>query len=224
MTRRSNELGDHTMSTSVSLSARPTPSLQFSVSPQYLDEDGTSSTFSGPINRQYLVTIAGTGRPETYGNRYVFGVVDRTTLSAQFRVNYTFKPDVTLDVYAEPFAASGRYTAYGEMLRPREKNLRMYGTDGTSITRQNDGTYVVTDGATSFSLANSEFNRRSYRSNVVLRWEWRPGSILYLVWSQNRLGTVTEGSHVGISDLFDSWSAPGSNVFLVKSTIWFTRR
>lgn len=221
--RRSNELGDHTMTTNVSLSARPTPSLQFSVAPEFADENGTASTFSGPINRQYITTIRGSGRPENFNNRYVFGVVDRTTLSAQFRVSYTFKPDVTLDVYAEPFAASGRYTAYGEMIRPRDINLRMYGTDGTTIIRQSDGSYRVTDGAASFTLANSDFNRRSYRSNVVLKWEWRPGSILYAVWQQNRLSETTDGAHVGAGDLFDSWSAPGDNIFLIKSTLWLSR-
>lgn len=220
---RSNEFGDHTLTTAVSLSAQPTPSLRFSVTPQYLDENGTASTFNGPINRQYLTTIVGGGRPESYGNRYIFGVVDRTTLSAQFRVNYTFKPDVTLEIYAEPFAASGRYDAYGEMLLPRNRNLRMYGTDGTTITRQPDGSYRVTDGASAFTLANRDFNTRSYRSNTVLRWEWRPGSILFVVWQQNRLSTVTEGSHVGAGDLFDSLRAPGDNIFLIKSTLWLRR-
>ena len=220
--RRSNELGDHTMTTSFTVSARPTPSLQFSINPEFADENGTSSTFSGPINRQYLATLPG-GRPENYGNRYVFGVVDRTTLSAQFRVSYTFKPDVTLDVYAEPFAASGRYNAYGEVLRPRERNLRMYGTDGTTITRQADGSYRVTDGAAAFTIANRDFNTRSYRSNVVLKWEWRPGSTLYVVWQQNRASQTTDGEHVGVGDLFDSLSAPGDNIFLIKSTLWLSR-
>ncbi|HUR32257.1 MAG TPA: DUF5916 domain-containing protein [Vicinamibacterales bacterium] len=220
--RRSNEFGDHTMTTSVSLSARPTPSLQFSINPEFADENGTSSTFSGPINRQYLTTLDG-GKPENYGKRYIFGVVDRTTFSAQFRVSYTFKPDVTLDVYAEPFAASGRYSAYGEMLAPRNMNLRMYGTDGTTIARQPDGSYRVTDGASAFTLANRDFNTRSYRSNVVLKWEWRPGSTLYVVWQQNRASQTTDGEHVGVSDLFDSWSAPGDNIFLVKSTLWLSR-
>ncbi|MGC4084093.1 MAG: hypothetical protein QM736_18785 [Vicinamibacterales bacterium] len=153
----------------------------------------------------------------------MFGVVDRTTLSAQFRVSYTFKPDLTLDVYAEPFAASGRYTAFGETIRPREKNLRMYGTDGTTIVRLANGDYRVTDGASSFTITNRDFNTRSYRSNVVLKWEWRPGSILYAVWQQNRASQTTEGAHVGVDDLFDSWSAPGDNIFLVKSTIWLSR-
>ncbi len=222
LTRRSNEFGDHTMTTSVSLSARPTPSLQFSIAPEYADENGTSSTFNGPINRQYLLTLDG-GTPETYGKRYVFGVVDRTTLSTQFRVSYTFKPDVTLDVYAEPFAASGRYTAFGEMIRPREMNLRMYGTDGTAIVRQADGSYRVTDGAANFTIANRDFNTRSYRSNVVLKWEWRPGSTLYVVWQQNRASQTTEGEHVGVGDLFDSWSAPGDNFFVIKTTFWLSR-
>jgi uncharacterized protein DUF5916 len=222
ITGRSNEFGDHTTTSNVSLSARPTPSLQFSFTPEYADENGTSSTFNGPINRQYLQTTDG-GRPETYGKRYIFGVVDRTTLSAQFRVSYTFKPDVTLDVYAEPFAASGRYPEYGEMLAPRNKNLRMYGTDGTTIVQLPNGDYRVTDGASSFTIANRDFNIRSYRSNVVLKWEWRPGSTLYVVWQQNRASQTTDGSHVGAGDLFDSWSAPGDNIFLIKSTLWLSR-
>jgi hypothetical protein len=222
VTGRSNEFGDHTLTTSVSISARPTPSLQFSIAPEYADENGTSSTFSGPINRQYLTTLDG-GTAATYGKRYIFGVVDRTTLSTQFRVSYTFKPDVTLDVYAEPFAASGRYTSFGEMIKPRDMNLRFYGTDGTTITKLPTGDYRVTDGASSFLLANRDFNVRSYRSNVVLKWEWRPGSTLYVVWQQNRASQTNDGAHVGLGDLFDSWSAPGQNIFLVKSTIWLSR-
>jgi hypothetical protein len=192
------------------------------VSPLYSRENGTSSTFNGPINKQYLSTLDG-GRPENYGKRYVFGVVDRTTVSTQFRISYTFKPDVTLDVYAEPFAASGAYTGFGEMIRPREMNLRMYGTDGTTIVRQPDGSYTVTDGASSFTINNPDFNTRSYRSNVVLRWEWRPGSTFFVVWQQNRAGASNSGAQVGVDDLFDSWSIPGDNILLLKSTIWLSR-
>ena len=57
----------------------------------------------------------------------------------------------------------------------------------------------------------------------MLKWEWRPGSTLYVVWQQNRASQTNEGSHVGVGDLFDSWSAPGDNIFLVKSTIWLSR-
>lgn len=221
-TRRTNELGDDTWSVTGSVASRPTPSLQLSVAPSYSDEHGTASTFNGPINRQYITTLSG-GRPENYGNRYIFGVVDRRTLSTQFRVSYTFKPDVTLDVYAEPFAASGRYSAYGEMLRPLDRNLRMYGTDGTTIARNADGTFKVTDGAATFTIPNREFRNLSWRSNVVLKWEWRPGSILYAVWQQNRASSTAIGTPIGAGELFDSWSAPGNHIFLIKSTLWLSR-
>jgi hypothetical protein len=204
------------------VSARPSPSLQFSFAPEYSNENGTNASFMGPINRQYLVTLTG-GRPETYGRRYIFGLVDRTTVAVQFRASYTFKPDVTLEVYAEPFAASGRYNGFGELAVARGRDLRLYGTGGTTLQRLADGSYQVTDGAATFALANRDFNVRSFRSNAVLRWEWRPGSILYVVWQQNRSSSEPYGDHVGAGDLFGSFSAPGDNILAVKTTWWISR-
>jgi hypothetical protein len=221
-TIRTNELGDDTWSINGSLSARPTPPLQLSFEPEYSNENGTSATFSGPINRQFLTSRPG-DRPEAYNTRYIFGLVDRTTISTQFRVSYTFKPDMTLDIYAEPFAASGRYEAFGEMAAARQRHLRFYGQDGTTIERLPDGSHLVTDGEDTFTLRNQDFNVRSFRSNVVLRWEWRPGSTLYVVWQQNRASSVAEGQHVGLDDLFGSLKAPGDNIFAIKTTLWISR-
>jgi hypothetical protein len=220
---RGNEFGDRSFAISGSVSARPSPSLQFSFAPQYLNEGGTNAILNGPIGPQLLQTINGNGNPNTYNNRYMFGVVDRTTLSAQFRVSYTFKPDVTLDVYAEPFAASGRYTEVGELEASRSRDLRIYGTDGTTVMRRPDGSYIFTDGSATFTLANPEFNNRSFRSNVVLKWEWREGSTLYVVWQQNRGSSDPQGEHVGFGDLFGSLKAPGDNIFAIKTTFWISR-
>ena len=107
-----------------------------------------------------------------------------------------------------------------ELAAARTRLLRVYGTNGTSISLQPDGSRVVTDGNARFSLKNSDFNIRSFRSNVVLRWEWRPGSILYLVWQQNRRLTEAIGDRVGLTDMFSSLSAPGSNFFAVKMSFW----
>ncbi len=221
-TIRTNELGDSTLSLTGTISARPSPSVQLSFAPEYLNEDGTTATQGGAINRQFLTVVNG-GRPETYGRRYIFGLVDRTTLSTQFRFSYTFKPDVTLDVYAEPFAASGRYNGLGELQYVRGRDLRLYGTDGTTLMRLPDGSYQITDGAASFTLPNRDFNVRSFRSNVVLKWEWRPGSTLYFVWQQNRAENRTTGEHVGVGDLFGSFNASGDNIVAIKTTYWFSR-
>ena len=135
-------------------------------------------------------------------------------------MGYTLKPDMNIDLYAEPFAASGRYFDYGELTAPRARVRRLYGTDGTTVTLQPDGSRRVTDGAASFTLRNSDFNVRSFRSNIVLRWEWRPGSTLYLVWQQNRRAAESIGGRIGLGDMFRSLTAPGSNFFVVKMSFW----
>ncbi|MEQ1730550.1 MAG: DUF5916 domain-containing protein, partial [Vicinamibacterales bacterium] len=88
-----------TFSTELGATVRPAPQWQLSITPKYVREVDT---------QQYISTLSG-GSAATYGNRYIFGEVDRSTYSTQIRLNYTFKPDLNLDLYAEPFAASGHY-------------------------------------------------------------------------------------------------------------------
>ena len=135
---RGNEFGEKSYSVSASASARPSPSLQFSVAPSHSNEGGTNATLNGPINRQYLTTMDG-DRPEVYNKRYIFGLVDRTTFSTQFRVSYVLKPDVTLDVYAEPFAASGRYLGIGGLAGSRGRDLRIAAPTGRRSTAVRTG-------------------------------------------------------------------------------------
>jgi hypothetical protein len=82
----------------------------------------------------------------------------------------------------------------------------------------------VTFGDTSFTLSNRDFNQISFNSNVVLRWEWRPGSTLYLVWQQSRIERETVATTVGLGDLFGSVTQPGSNIFLIKASFWLPVR
>jgi hypothetical protein len=209
----SDELGGTTHHLEGQISVRPQPNWQLSLAPVY----------ERAINpRQYVTTLDG-GRQETYGSRYVFAFTDRTTLSAQLRLTYTFKPDLTLEAYAEPFAASGRFYDFGELLAPRSRFLLEYGTTGTTVQEAEDGSRVIQDGASSFTIGNRDFNVRSFRSNVVLRWEWRPASTLFVVWQQNRTNSIATGGHVGPSDLFGSLSARGENVLAIKTTFWLSR-
>ena len=110
----------------------------------------------------------------------------------------------------EPFAASGRYSRFGELTRPRARDLRLYGTDGTTFTTNTDGSITVTDSQvltagnpTQFTLPFNDFNVRSWRSNLVLRWEYRRGSTLYVVWQQNRSADVANGDLVSFGGLVD---------------------
>jgi hypothetical protein len=207
---QTNDDGASTKRLSGSFSMRPGPRWQFTVSPFY-------DRVTEP--QQYVSTLPN-GRPITYDTRYIFGLIDRSTASMEFRLGLTLRPDVNLDVYAEPFAASGHYYDYGELLKPESRNLLTYGTLGTTVTTNPDGSQVVTAGDSTFTLRNRDFNTLSYRSNVVLRWEYRPGSTLYLVWQQDHAGTEVIGTPVSFNDAFRSFTAPGSNIFLIKTSFW----
>jgi hypothetical protein len=202
--------GGETRRVSTTVSFRPGTRWQLSASPFY---DRVTET------QQYVTTLAG-GRPDTYGSRYVFAYIDRSTMSTEFRLGYTLRPDMNLDVYAEPFAASGRYYDYGELLTPRAADRLRYGALGTSMAVEADGSRVVRIGDLSYTLRNRDFNTLSFRSNVVLRWEWRPGSTLYVVWQQDRSNTEAIGSFVSAADMFRSVRAPGNNVFVIKTSFW----
>src|SRR5207245_11068623 len=134
---------------------------------------------------------------------YVFAPFTQCTFMLQLRCNYTFGPDLTPELYGEPFAASGRYYGLGELAAPRTFNLRDYGTSGTTIARNAAGDYAITDngGADTLRISNPDFNILSFRSNAVMRWEWRRGSTLYLVWAQNRFGFQPIARLVGFRDL-----------------------
>jgi hypothetical protein len=206
-----NELEGLTNRLSGSFSFRPSPRWQLSMNP--LVERSVEA-------QQYVTTLFGGGRPETYNNRYVFARIDRSTISSQFRMGYTVRPDLNLDVYFEPFAASGRYTEYGELLAPGSMERLVYGEPGTTLQINEDGSRTVTEGGSSFKISNRDFNVRSFHSNVVLRWEWRPGSTTYVVWQQSRDIRETTGERIGLADVFRSITAPGANIFLVKMSFW----
>jgi Domain of unknown function (DUF5916) len=205
-----NEDGGRLYDASGSFSLRPAPRWEFSIEPSYVRERQT---------QQYVTTIPRSG-PQTYGQRYIFSFIDRTTIVTQFRLNYTFKPDLTLEVYAEPFAASGNYYNHGELRAPRTKDVLLYGTDGTQVEELPNGSLRVQDGTDTFTIGNDDFNVLSFRSNVVLRWEWRPGSTLFVVWQQERFSDETSAASVGAGDLFRSFAATGDNFFVVKASFW----
>jgi hypothetical protein len=145
--------------------------------------------------------------------------VDRHTLSSEVRLNYAFKPDVNLEFYGEPFAASGRYYDFGQLQAPGSRArlpLARIGEGDASAPN-----IVLTDGAGRFTLRNRDFNVLSFRSNLVLRWEWRPGSTMYLVWQQDREESEIRPTRVGLGDVFGSFGAAGHNVLAVKTTFWF---
>jgi hypothetical protein len=198
------------------LSLRPTERWELSLSPSYERRIDP---------RQYLTTLD-SGGPATYGLRYLFAYVDRSTLAMQLRMSYTLTPGTTVELYAEPFAASGRYYGIGELAAARTNALVVYGGDTTvtpSLGRDATGTYTLRDaGGYRRTIENPDFNVWSFRSNLVLRWEWGAGSTVYLVWQQSRFAEGGGGRLVGPAEFWDAVRAAGENFLAVKVSYWLS--
>ncbi|MEX2604170.1 MAG: DUF5916 domain-containing protein [Gracilimonas sp.] len=193
----------------------PTTFIQLTISPEFIYQKDID---------QFITRVEDVNAANTYGNRYVFSDIRQRTLSTNIRLNWTFSPTVSLQTYFRPFISSGEYTNFKEFSEPRTYNFDTYGTDIGSIS-ETDGTYTVDpDGvgsSPSFSFSDPDFNFRSVQGNAVFRWEYMPGSTLFLVWQQQRDDFVRMGNFNLNRDLDGLFSAKPTNVFLVKVTYWF---
>jgi hypothetical protein len=177
---------------------------------------------------QYLTTVKDPTATAFSGSRYVFGYITTRTLSLDTRVNWTFRPTMTMQLYAQPFAASGNYERFREFARPRTTEKLEYGRDIGTITRDatNELYTVDPDGAgpaVPFSFGDPNFTSRSLRGTAVLRWEYRPGSTVFFVWTQERSGNDQYGDLNFRRDARLLLGDRPDNVFLVKATYWLGR-
>ena len=159
-------------------------------------------------------------------DRYLFGELDQVTTSLTTRLSYTFSPNLSLQLYAEPFVSAGDYTAFKEVTNPRGAHFddRFHRFSGSEIQYDaNANRYSIDrdgNGSADITLDNPDFNFRAFRSNVVLRWEYRPGSALFLVWSQGREGGSEIGDFRFRRDFDALFNTRASNVLLIKASYW----
>lgn len=158
--------------------------------------------------------------------RWLLGRIEQDTWSFTLRANLAVTPDLTVQYYGSPFISTGRY---GEFKRATETLAQDYDRRFARFAAQEislaaeDGRYQVSEaGGPSYAFANPDFSFRQFRSNLVVRWEYQPGSSLYVVWSQGRTDTLPAWQR-GFGRNWDAlWSARSDNVFLVKFSYWFS--
>lgn len=157
--------------------------------------------------------------------RYLNGEINQRTLSMSFRLNYTINPNLTIQYWGQPFISRGRYSNFKHITDPIAKTFEdrfvQYSAEQTVLS---DGTYAIDedlDGVTDFSFDNPDFSFVQFRSNLVVRWEYIPGSEIFLVWSQDvsRDGNPTEGLLPSLGD--NIFGQKPQNIFLLKATYRF---
>jgi len=170
---------------------RPSTSVRLSVGPNI-------SRSHDPL--QWVDTVEDPAATGTYGNRYVFAAVDATNFAMDTRLDWTFTPTLSLQLYAQPYISSNDFGGYRSLRKARSHEFDPYETD-----------------------AADDFTFTSLRGNAVLRWEYRPGSALFVVWQQDRAGAIDDGQFRfgdSVGHVFDRASR---NVLMFKATYWINR-
>ncbi|MHB2154522.1 DUF5916 domain-containing protein [Calditrichota bacterium GD2] len=166
---------------------------------------------------------------ETFQNedRYLFARLIQNTFGVVFRLNYSPTPNLSFQYYGQPFISAGKYNHFKRITNPRAKgNDRFQEFDAKQIVYdQQDETYYIDenrDGVTDYSISYPDFNFKEFRSNFVIRWEYQPGSTLFLVWTQSRNDFIGNGSFQAFSDFKQLFGSRPDNVFLIKLNYWLS--
>jgi hypothetical protein len=193
------------------LNYQPTNALNISLAPEYsISKNQTQYVTQSDYNSD---------------TRYVLGSIDNHTLTASLRLDYTVNPNLSIQYYGQPFISRGRYRDFKYVTNPVAERLndrfQSYGSAQISLNNNVYGVDDNRDGLMDYSFENPDFSYVQFNSNLVLRWEYIPGSELFLVWSQGVTSSVAssnglfQGFETGILD-----ERP-QNIFLLKATYRF---
>jgi hypothetical protein len=174
----------------------------------------------GPFFNRTVNDLQWVDRFSLADTHYLFGEMDQRTFGLTGRLDFTFKPDLTLQVYGQPFVSAAHYREFKRVDSP---GAERYGDrfSPVIVSDQGDEYHFDLDGdGSAETLENPDFNFKQFRSTVVLRWEYRPGSLLYLVWSQGRDHFAHSGDfHLGES-MESLFRQDAENVFMLKMSYW----
>ena len=170
---------------------------------------------------QYLrdATVAGQ-------TQYFFGALRQVTTSMNVRANVTARPTLSFQLYVEPFVSAGHYVEYKRVSAPRatlyDDRWDVFGPDRLIRTGANVAVDLDRNGVSDVDLGNPNFTVLSFRSNAVLRWEYRPGSTIFLVWQHGRSGYNGDGNFDFSRNFGDLFRTQAENTILLKVNYWLS--
>ncbi len=215
---------------STELSVRPSSSWEIELEPQYRDETNGA---------QYVMTDENTGFGPTFGDRYLFADLERTQLSMETRLNVALSPDLSLQLFAQPLISAVDFNGIKQLAQPATYRFDQF-AEGTPVVNGDELSCTARgeslsgaaprtclfegrryldydgDGEPETSFSEQDFNFRSLRGNAVVRWEYMPGSILFLVWQHDRRDRADIGDFDLGRDVDSLFGAESENRFIVK--------
>lgn len=215
--RTTDAAGRRQVSLETEIDWRPLPQLRLRVGPEYSANRSVD---------QYVQAVADPLAVATYGSRYVFANVKQREARLNTRLDWTFSPWLSLQLFLQPFASAGQFSSFKEFTTPRAFRFAQYGVDAGVVTPIAGGLRVDPDGngqSPAFVIPTQDFTVRALRGNAVLRWEYTPGSSLFFVWSQQREQELELARFGMANQVGRAFADPGRHVFLIKYSRWIGR-
>ena len=211
-----NSLGSNEFSVDLEIEWKPSSRISFSFGPEF------STNYT---SYQWVKNISDQFASSTFNTRYVFANLNQKTLSADIRLNWIFTPTLSLQLYIQPLISVGDYDNFKELINPPTLDTKLYGNEGTQIVYNQDKREYTVDPdsegpASAFSFNNPDFNFKSLRGNLVLRWEILPGSVFYFAWTNSRMNFENPGESNFKNDFTNLINSESDNIFLVKFSYW----
>jgi hypothetical protein len=224
---RDNLRGGHSMAARFSLNARPTNGLTLNLEFEYekiLDR------------RQFVTSVADPSFTPTYGGRYFFADLYRDEFSVEAGIDWILSPVLSIRAYFQPLISSGDFRTYKQLALASSFDFREFqegnaiAAGGTTTCAGGDlcrsGSRIFLDysgdGVADTSFREQNFSVSSLLGNVVVRWEYSPGSQIFFVWQQNRETRTSLGRFDVWRDARAIFEADGEHVFMIKATRWFS--
>ncbi len=204
----------HSFNLGMNISYRPFPALRLTLNPSYSD------SFS-----RFKYITSETSLDNTI---YLVSSIEQNVLSSSLRINFSLTPEFSVEYWGQPFMFSGKYSGFKKVTQPNlsrfDQQFYLYSGREISYDAENNQ-YAIDDtgdGSSDFYVDNPDFSFVEFRSNLVARWEFVPGSTLYLVWSQGRSDYLSSGDFNFNSNLDQLIRSESTNVFLLKFSYRFS--
>lgn len=211
--------------TGLNVTVRPSPRLVLSVKPQFTKETN---------GVQFVTSTEALPFEPTFGRRYIFADLDRKSFSMETRLDVSFTPDLTLQLFAQPLISAVDYVSYKQLLAPETFDFETFQAgafsesgggvlcQGGKICQDGDTQHLDFDGdgVADASFSDRDFIQRSLVGNAVLRWEYRPGSTIFLVWQRRQIGREDIGDFDLGRDIGALFDAPADDRIILKVNYW----
>ena len=157
-------------------------------------------------------------------NRYITGTLDQKSLSMSIRANYSLTPNLTIEYWGQPFNSIGNYSEFKYITDSQAKEFtdrfQLFSSEDLDYDDEQD-LFLVSESGFDYSFNNPDFNFLQWRSNLVMRWEYKPGSEFFLVWTQSTTNFSDPSQGIFNSLGNDLFSDTFDNIFLMKFTYRF---